>query len=198
MKINTMSIAKYLTVLIGIVGASLILLGSDQNVIKETAADREIDKLSRYLNENNVKEKYVGMKLLIDQLQRHPNINKILMSKGFDFYTADFNGAIYEGDINSKYLKTELAKMGVSKNMKEVYTWILELIDKNLYGFDKRIEMGYINIYVQPNLFVHFLLNDVNRRHLEYLYKKVEKGEDYRGDFWVKISDNVFIASKRR
>jgi len=72
------------------------------------------------------------------------------------------------------------------------------LEEKNLNGFIFYGNAEAVIIYIKPNLTLHYIGNEAgNAVRANYIKKAADK-YDYRGDFCLSLSSEIFLCSERR
>lgn len=85
-----------------------------------------------------------------------------------------------------------------NNEIEHIEQWIKKCYSNKVYGYDLRYMPAYIYIYIKPNIYLAFMSDKTPEKYREGLEQKAVNRFDARGDYFTKLSKDIFVGTERR
>ncbi len=174
----------------------LILFGCCSK--KKTLAQLEVERAKQEINILVSVEKLSFYKNILRKVKDESEVDMITISLKKNAYIFAKDDVMFSGYydlkqdiITQRHYKEHIFTEADKRNVKK---WLEFVESFQIYGFDKNIDKG-IRIYVKPNIYLLFFEENTDQSYLDDI---LAKGEDIRGDFFRRLTDDVIVATVRR
>ncbi|MCP3933608.1 MAG: hypothetical protein GY705_31460 [Bacteroidetes bacterium] len=165
---------------------------------KKTHAQIEVEEAVNEIKRMELKEKLPFYIEVYEIIRKQDETDGLFLPLSKDFYTFFQDDIVFSGSyklennfIEQSHYKehpiTDTDKIKIKK-------WIEFCNQHKIYGFDVR-EKHRTSIYLKPNIYLLFLTDEYDQ---QYLNKFIAEGKDYRGDVFIRLSENIIVATMRR
>lgn len=173
---------------------------------RKTNAEIEVERIKSEIERINPIKNIQYFKGIAALIRKENDVFKLLIPIDKGYYTIINNEEIIEGyyRLNDDFISGEItnneshSKRNISnKDRILVKNW-LDFIDKyQIYGFEKN-DIDTVTIYLKPNIRLIFLYGEVDKYYWGEWGGKGTEWKDPRGDLYIKLANDVFVATERR